>query len=261
MIALIGARAGSKSIPDKNIQDLGGKPLLAWSIETAKAIKSIREIIVSTDSRQYAGIAEAHGARVILRPAEFAQDDSPDYGWVNHLFERVPDLCDELLILLRPTTPLRDPFIVINTIACFRTKPEATSLRSVHEMAESAWKFFQISNGYLFSLGAGDPHLPRQHYRDTYQPNGYVDILRGSHILKHHNLYGDRILAYKTPRVTEVDSPEELEYLRWKVNLLDTLKRAGEMLDAQEVPTEGRLYWDPVKMQVVRCGTEHKHGN
>lgn len=220
MIAIIGARSGSKSILDKNIQDLGGKPLLAWSIETAKRIKSIREVIVSTDSRQYAEIAAAHGAEAIFRPSEFAQDDSPDFGWINHLFERIADLCNETLIFLRPTTPLREPSVVLEAIAYFGTKPKATSLRSVHEMAESAYKCVQIDgNGCLVFISPStlDFNAPRQLYPKTYQPNGYIDILRGPHILIHHNLYGERILAFETPKVTEVDSPEELEYLRWQI--------------------------------------------
>jgi N-acylneuraminate cytidylyltransferase len=101
-------------------------------------------------------------------------------------------------------------------------KNEITSLRSVHEMSESAYKTFEVSDQGLLkpiaSVTDGEKaNLPRQAFPKTYQANGYVDVLNPEFILKEHKLHGDKIFAFKTPVVTEVDSPSDLEYLNWEV--------------------------------------------
>lgn len=232
--AIIGARSGSKGIKDKNIVDLAGKPLIVHSIETALAVPEVDRVIVSTDSEEYGSIAWKCGAEVVLRPSKIAQDDTPDYPWIKHLIKNSQRKA-KLLVLLRPTTPLRDPKVVSRAIKVFLLANEATSMRSVHQMAESAWKTFQIGDdGYLTGIvgmlrfdlseeGQRDncmeeSHRPRQQYDKTYVGNGYVDILRVGRMLTLDNLYGSTILPFITSRVTEVDTPEDLEYLRYEVN-------------------------------------------
>ncbi len=78
-IAFIFARGGTKGLPGKNIRPLGGKPLIAWSIEQALAVKRIERVIVSTDSAEIAAVAREYGAEVpFIRPAELARDESPE---------------------------------------------------------------------------------------------------------------------------------------------------------------------------------------
>src|SRR3989344_6460854 len=104
ILAVIPARSGSKSVKDKNIRPLGGRPLMAWSIRTAKACKQIDKVVVSTDSDKYAQLAKFYGAEVIMRPAELAQDDTPMIPVLQHALKINPA---ELLILLDPTSPFR----------------------------------------------------------------------------------------------------------------------------------------------------------
>jgi CMP-N-acetylneuraminic acid synthetase len=236
IIAAIPARSGSKGIPDKNIAPLGGKPLLVWTIEAAWKVPEITHIVVSTDSFPYGSLATKHNAFYLYRPEEFCQDDSPDVEWVKHLLSHGPYGNASLIIHLRPTTPLRDPRLISQAIKRIQDTPGATSLRSVHEMSETAFKCFTMDldcdGKYLLPIlrygyprDPNDPEkwlphgpdAPRQFYPKTYHPNGYVDILRVSHILEHGELYGDKILAFETPRVTEIDTPEDLEYVRWQV--------------------------------------------
>ena len=213
---IIGARSGSKGIKDKNIVLLDDKPLLAYSIETALAVPEIDEVIVSTDSQDYAWIAKQYGAGVILRRDELAQDDTPDYPWVRHLIDECGCEVQDLLVLLRPTTPLRDPKVVSRAIKEFEGYYSATSLRSVDEMSESAWKCCEIRDGLITWFCQSIHDNPRQMVPKTYHPNGYVDIICVSN-LKAGCLYNDRIIAFITPRVTEVDTPEDLEYLRYEM--------------------------------------------
>ena len=110
-IAIIFARGGSKGLPGKNIRPLGGKPLIAWSIEHALAIKRIVRVIVSTDSEEIATIARQYGAEVpFIRPTKFAKDDSPEWlAWrhaLNYLIKET-GLLPEVMVSVPPTAPLR----------------------------------------------------------------------------------------------------------------------------------------------------------
>ncbi|MFH0942881.1 MAG: hypothetical protein V1810_01780, partial [Candidatus Beckwithbacteria bacterium] len=77
ILGVIPARSGSKSVKDKNIRPLGGRPLMAWSIKAGLACKQIDQVVVSTDSEKYAQLAKFYGAEVINRPVELAEDETP----------------------------------------------------------------------------------------------------------------------------------------------------------------------------------------
>lgn len=111
VLAWIPARGGSKGIKDKNIRDLNGKPLIAYTIEAAAASSYVDKIMVSTDSRRIADIAEAYGAWVpSLRPAELAADTSKTLDAVLYTIELMRSMYQEFQVfcLLQPTSPLRD---------------------------------------------------------------------------------------------------------------------------------------------------------
>jgi CMP-N-acetylneuraminic acid synthetase len=110
-VAFIFARGGSKGLPGKNIRLFGGKPLIAWSIEHALAVKRIIRVIVSTDSEEIAAVARDYGAEVpFIRPAELALDDSPEWlAWRHALIfmrETTGEL-PEVMVSLPTTAPLR----------------------------------------------------------------------------------------------------------------------------------------------------------
>lgn len=223
VFALVTARSGSKGVPDKNIKHIGGHSLLDWAIKSSLKTQSISQVYLSTDSEIYANIGKECGALVpFLRPKELASDISNDLDVIKHFLSEINEKPDAL-VHIRPTTPLRDPSILDKAIEIFFSKKdELTSLRSVHEMSESAYKSFAINNqGFLSTIGSvenGDKaNLPRQSFPKTYVANGYVDVLDPNYILKENKLHGDRILAFQTPVVTEVDSIEDLEYLEWQI--------------------------------------------
>lgn len=122
-IAFIFARGGSKGLPGKNIRPLAGKPLIAWSIEHALAVKRIERVIVSTDSTEIADVARAFGAEVpFMRPAEFARDDSPEWLAWRHALNFVRDTAGglpEVMVSVPATAPLRKPVDIENCLDNF----------------------------------------------------------------------------------------------------------------------------------------------
>jgi CMP-N,N'-diacetyllegionaminic acid synthase len=126
VIAIISARAGSKSILDKNIASLINHPLIAFSIAAAKLSRKINRVIVSTDSEQYAKIAIKYGAEVpFIRPREFATDSSTDRDFLVHTMEWCNEnelQTAEYWVHLRPTTPLRDPVLINKSIKTIQAK-------------------------------------------------------------------------------------------------------------------------------------------
>jgi CMP-N-acetylneuraminic acid synthetase len=105
VVGLIPARGASKGIPRKNLAPLGGKPLIAWTIEAGLGSEQLARAVVSTDDPEVADAARAHGAEVLDRPAELAADETPMRDVVAHaLSELVPETA---LVLLQPTSPLR----------------------------------------------------------------------------------------------------------------------------------------------------------
>lgn len=111
ILGIIGARSGSKSIPDKNIKPLAGKPLMAWIIEAAKKSKYINRVVVSTDSENYAVIARKFGAETpFLRPVEIAGDKATDFQYVSHALEwlkKNENYQPDIVVRLMPTVPLQ----------------------------------------------------------------------------------------------------------------------------------------------------------
>lgn len=111
LLALILARGGSKRLPGKNIRPLAGKPLVAWSIEAARACAAIADVVVSTDDEAIAEVARAHGARVpFLRPPALATDASTSADAALHALEFLRDREGaefDAVMLLEPTSPLR----------------------------------------------------------------------------------------------------------------------------------------------------------
>jgi N-acylneuraminate cytidylyltransferase len=223
IIALVTARSGSKGIPDKNIRKIGGHSLLEWSIKSTLKSSQVTKVFLSTDSVEYAKLGESFGAIVpFLRPVELASDTAVDLDVFKHFLAEINEL-PQAIVHIRPTTPLRNPKIINDAVINFmKLRSEITSLRSVHEMSESAYKTFEVSDQGLLksiaSIAGGDKaNLPRQAFPKTYQANGYADVLNPEFILREHKLHGDKIFAFKTPVVTEVDSLSDLEYLNWEV--------------------------------------------
>lgn len=220
ILALIPARGGSKGIPRKNLLRLNGKPLIAYSIEQARASRCITRTIVSTDDAEIAAVARAHGADVpFMRPAALAQDHSTDLDVFRHALETLRDRegygCD-CVVHLRPTGPVRRVARIDEAIDLFLGAGDADSLRSVTRPSQTPYKMWQISNGLLEPMVRMPEErewycLPRQLLPDVFWQNGYVDIVRPSVILDRGMMCGDRILPFvMNEPVYELDYPDSI---------------------------------------------------
>ncbi len=232
VVALIGARAGSKGVPHKNIKNLGGHCLLAWSISACLQADFIDRVLVSTDSPEYASLAIDLGAECpFLRPANISGDLSTDYDFITHALDwlDIERWHTDFIVHIRPTTPLRDPRLIDEAIQAFRASPQATALRSVHEMSESAYKTFELAvGGQLKRLGDDSTALDsannaRQQFPKTYQANGYVDVLSCEFIRKSGLLHGDHVIPFMTPQVVEVDTLDDFDYLEFQISRMPGL--------------------------------------
>lgn len=226
VVALIPARSGSKGVPDKNIRLLGEHPLIAWSIMAAKKSKLIDRIIVSTDSSFYADIAKKYGAEVpFLRPVEISSDISTDYDFIHHAIEwlSIHHEKPKWIAHIRPTTPFRNPSEIDRAISLFKGNQIASSLRSAHEMSESAYKTFEINtNGFYKMVGNTYQNLDfannaRQLFSSTYQANGYIDVLSVEYILSKAAIHGDKVMPFITNHSYEVDTEDDFGLLEYQL--------------------------------------------
>ena len=237
VIALIPARANSKGVPGKNIRNFGGHPLIAWSVVAAMKSHTIDRVIVSTDSAEYAEVARSYGGEVpFMRPDEISKDSSTDIEFVQHAVKLLAERDEkpEVVVHLRPTSPLREPKIIDDAVKMFVTNMiHLTSSRSVHEMSESAYKTFEIADKSLLrGLGRKDTdidelNLPRQKFPITYMANGYVDVLKVDHLMTTGTLHGNRSFAFVTNKVIEIDTFDDCdrldEYLDKHSDVVDKL--------------------------------------
>ena len=226
IVAIIPARSGSKGVQHKNIKLLGEHPLIEWSISASRAANSINRIIVSTDSQEYANLSREMGAEVpFLRPVEIAGDRSTDYDFIKHALDWFAQNGGEpeYIVHIRPTTPFRDPALIDQAVSDFVNNPQATALRSVHPMSESAYKTFEITpSRQLKQVASNSTELDaannaRQQFPATYTGNGYVDVLATAFIRKTRLLHGNHVLPFITPVVNEVDTEDDFSLLEMEL--------------------------------------------
>ena len=226
VIAIIPARGGSKGLPWKNIIPLGGKPLIAWSIEVAKKSKLVERVIVTTDDEKIASVAREYGAEVpFIRPAELAQDDTPPDPVLKHVLQFLEEkegVRPEIIVWLEPPCPFRTQKEIDEAVTILRNDREADSLRSVIEPFQNPFKSWTIAeDGYLTPLiqieGKTLHTGPRQKTKKTYWQNGALFLLKYDTIMKKGNFFGDKILPYVMPsdRFVDIDKREDLEMAEW----------------------------------------------
>lgn len=217
VVAIIPARSGSKSVKDKNIRIMNGKPMLAYSIEQALHSKKIDRVIVSTDSVLYQSIAKEYGAEApFLRPTKISQDHSLDIEVFQHtlhwLFENEnyeADIC----VHLRPTHPIRDVRDIDNMISMLEENPNLDSVRSVSPARQTPykmWLFPNVDSTQMLPLVAcGIPeayNAPRQKLPQAYMQNACIDVVRSNTILHKRSMTGDNIAGYKMDYDFDIDS-------------------------------------------------------
>ena len=209
VLGLIPARGGSKAVPRKNLRELAGKPVLAWTVEAALAFPSLDLVVVSTDDDEIADVARACGADVpFARPAELANDDTPDLPVYRHALETLGDEFD-VVAWLRPTAPLRTADDIAAAVLLLE-EAGADCVRSVCEAEHSPYWMGRVEEGRLVPL-LDDLPPQRQLLPPVYRLNGAVDAVRCAAV--GDELFGGDVRAYVMPRERSVDLDTELDFL------------------------------------------------
>jgi len=214
VLALIPARGGSKNPPDKNILPFKGKPLIVHSIEQALQSRHVGRVIVSTDSEKIAEIGQQAGAEVsFMRPAELAGDYSTDLEVFQHALrwlDQHENYRPEIIVHLRPTSPLRPIGLIDDGIARLVEHADADSLRTVVVSPHTPYKMWRLNGDYLEPLLTHptyrEPYnMPRQLLPAVYWQNAYLDVTRWRTVLEKNSMTGDRIVALVMPADEDVD--------------------------------------------------------
>ena len=210
MIAIIPARGGSKGLPGKNILPFCGKPLIAWTIETALACKFLDRVIVSTDSEDIAETARTYGAEVPgLRPQELALDNSSAIDVYIYLWEKLTGKAKSdpvPFVVLQPTSPLRTTNDINSAVKLFHEK-DADSIISVSEATHPpVWAKKIDEYGVLRNYFESSQSLSnRQQIPVAYMPNGAIFILKKDLVETKRNYYSDKTYPYHMPYERSLD--------------------------------------------------------
>ena len=209
IIAIIPARGGSKGIPNKNIIDCMGKPLIAHSIEYAKESDLVTSIYVSTDDAKIAEVAKQYGAEIIDRPDSISGDTATTESAIEHVLNNIPK--PDIVILLQATSPLR---------------PKGSLNKSLEKMISEKYdSLLSLSPTHRFSWKInGDEAIPKYDFKNrprrqdiseseqAYIENGSIYIFTYENFIKHNNRLGGKIgyVVFEEEFSFEIDTPTDL---------------------------------------------------
>jgi N-acylneuraminate cytidylyltransferase len=214
MIAsVIPARGGSKGIKDKNLIDLCGKPLLAWSIEQAAACPEVDAIFVSSDSERILDVARRHGAKGIVRPAALATDTASSEDALLHAMDHIETAGEhiDLVVFLQPTSPLRRPSDISAAIQTLRDQNADSLFSSVRMDDVCLWK--AADGKPVDSVTYDYRDRGRRQDRQPYLlENGSIYLFKPEVLRRERNRLGGRIaVSTMEPwQAFEIDSIEDL---------------------------------------------------
>ena len=223
LLAIIPARGGSKGVPRKNIRDVAGKPLIAWTILAAKAAASLDRVVVSTEDDEIAGIARQWGAEVIVRPQDLAEDKTATLPVLRHVVASLADqgYRPDAVMTLQPTSPLRTSVHIDEAAALFVADPDADSLVSVVDVPHifhprSVMR--RDERGYLVPYLDGPAVTRRQDKEPVFARNGAAIYITRTARLAHY-VFGGRLLAYPMSVETSLDVDAEADLVLAETSL------------------------------------------
>lgn len=212
-VAIVPARGGSKGIPRKNLAPVAGKPLIAWTIDAARAARGLDRLAVSTDDPEIAAVARALGAEIVMRPAELAADDAPTLPVLRHALAALGESPDAVLTL-QPTSPLRRAAHIEAALTAFFADAHADSLVSVIDVPHvfhprSVMK--RNDAGYLVPyLDAAQPYR-RQDKEAVFARNGAaIYVTRAARLAEY--VFGGKLIGFPMDAESslDIDAPADL---------------------------------------------------
>jgi YrbI family 3-deoxy-D-manno-octulosonate 8-phosphate phosphatase len=286
VLALIPARGGSKGIPRKNIRPFMGQPLIAFSIAAGLQAHSVTRVIVTTDDEEIAGVARVCGAETpFLRPPELAQDHTLDLPVFQHALNWLAqheDYHPDVVVHLRPTTPIRPPDLVDRSVSLLLAHLEADSVRGITPAHQNPFKMWLMDGDdkpirpVTTVPGIDEPYnSPRQILPTAYTHTGLIDIIRPATILELNSMSGRTILPilFDPAYDADLDTPQDWKRAEQRV-LHDMLKLVWPgkpprgmpetvrllMLDFDGVLTDNRVWVDQEGREMVAANRSDSLG-
>lgn len=233
VLGVITARGGSKGIPKKNIKLLGGKPLIAYTIEAAKKSRLLTCVVVSTDTEEIAKVAKEWGAEVpFLRPAELADDQAGHVGVMQHalkFMEAKLGVKFDYTVILQPTSPFRLPEDLDLTIQ-----------KAIDTGFDSSVSLVEIEEGHPWKIKklAGDRVLPyfeeekegtrRQDLPKYYKRSGAAYVTSRKTLMENNQLYGEKVAGHVVTGERSIDIDTPFDWLKAEMMLADLKKKGYE---------------------------------
>mgnify|MGYP001331194820 CR=1 FL=1 len=214
ILAIVPARGGSKGIPRKNVREIGGKPLIAWTIEAAQKSKYIDHLVVSTEDHEIASVSRSYGAEVLLRPEELAQDDTPGIDVVLHAVEQLQGY--SYVVLLQPTSPLRMTEDIDQCLESLVSNgaPACVSLCEVDQPPH--WMYIVNEQNKLQPIVDNiNQYYRRQEIPKTYALNGAIYVAETEWLFLKKSFLSEETLPFIMPRERsiDIDVPLDLEFV------------------------------------------------
>ncbi|GED67587.1 hypothetical protein BRE01_12890 [Brevibacillus reuszeri] len=213
VLAIIPARGGSKGVPRKNLRNLSGKPLIAWTIEAAKKSSYIDRLVVSTDDEEIADVARQWGCEVpFFRPEELAQDNTPGIEPILHAMSVLHGY--DYVMLLQPTSPLRNTGDIDGCIEqCLSQK--ANACISVTLTDKSPYWMYHLSEEKCIKpvLSSEQPVLRRQDTPDVFVLNGAVYVARSSWLQKTRSFLHEETIGFAMPKERSLDIDSHYDFI------------------------------------------------
>lgn len=211
-IAIIPARSGSKGLKNKNIIELCGKPLMAYSIEAAIESSLFSRVIVTTDSVEYGQIAAEYGAEVVYREESVSNDTASTYMVLENLFDKIePDF--DYFVLLQPTSPMRSAKHIREAVSMFEAGymnfDFLVSLKEAEYANILVKPVGEDKSLRFFDTDFSD--YKRQKFKE-YSPNGAIFIAKKEEYIKRKHFFGARSMAYFMNKMDSVDIDDEIDY-------------------------------------------------
>jgi len=220
VIGIIPARSGSKGMPGKNIRDLCGKPLIAWSIEAGLASKYIDVLVVSTDSEEIARIARSYGASTpFIRPPALATDKATSIEVVKHCLDYYESNLDSSFyytVLLEPTSPQRDSSDIDGAIEELVNDLQAVSIVGISKTETLNPAFLVKINDDFILTGVINSKLNpirRQDTEDIYFLEGSIYISESAALLERTTFYHEKTIGYVFPKWKSLEIDDEDDFI------------------------------------------------
>ena len=230
VLAIIPARGGSKGLPRKNVRLLAGHPLIAYSIAAGLQSQMVTRTILSTDDEEIAEVGRRYGAETpFMRPAEYAQDATLDLPVFQHALTWLAEhegYHPDVVVQLRPTSPIRPPALVDDAVNLLLAHPEADSVRGLVPAGQNPHKMWRVDpqsmrmHNLLDVPGIAEPYnAPRQALPPVHWQTGHIDAIRPQVILQQNSMSGPHMLALMIDSryTVDIDNLMDMQKAEWLI--------------------------------------------